>query len=86
MPTFLVESYAPRISEQTCARLEQEAREAVRELAAEGRQIAYLSSIFIREDETCFHLFEAPSARAIAELSRRAGHAEGRVVEAVEGR
>jgi hypothetical protein len=81
MPRFLVEAYAPRINKQTCAQLEQHAREAVRALAAEGRQIAYLSSIFIREDETCFHLFEAGSAADVEAVSARAALSLTRIVE-----
>jgi hypothetical protein len=83
MPTYLVEAYSPRLSEQTCAQLERNAREAVRKLAAEGRQIAYLSSIFIREDETCFHLFEAESADDVEAVSARAALSLTRIVETV---
>ena len=83
MPTYLVEAYAPRISEQTCAKLEREARKAVRDLAAEGRQIAYLSSIFIREDETCFHLFEAGSADDVEAVTARAALCLTRIVQTV---
>jgi hypothetical protein len=81
MPTFLVEAYAPRISHETCARLEREARDAVFELAAEGLEIAYLSSIFIREDETCFHLFEARSAADVEAVTARAALSLTRIVE-----
>lgn len=83
VPTYLVEAYAPGISERTCALLEQQARDAVREVAAEGRQIAYLNSIFIREDETCFHLFEADSAADVAAVSARAALSLTRIVEAL---
>jgi Protein of unknown function (DUF4242) len=83
VPTYLVEAYAPKISAQTCARLERAAREAVRELAAQGRQIAYLSSIFIREDETCFHLFEAESAEDVEAVTARAALCLTRIVETV---
>jgi hypothetical protein len=79
MPTFLVETYAPCGSDVSA--LVADARAAV-----DGDGVRYVRSIFVAEDETCFHVFEAPSAHAIAELSRRAGLADGRVVEAVEGR
>jgi hypothetical protein len=83
VPTFLVEAYAPGISKQTRGQLEQQARDAVREVAAEGRQISYLTSIFIREDETCFHLFEAASAEDVEAVSARAALSLTRIVEAV---
>lgn len=43
-----------------------------------------MSSIFIPEDEICFHLFEGPSAEAVWEVSERAGIACERVVEGVQ--
>jgi hypothetical protein len=43
----------------------------------------YLSSIFLREDETCFYLFEAASADDVAEAARRATLRFERVAEAV---
>lgn len=35
-------------------------------------------------DETCFHLFEGPSAEAISELSRRAAIEYERIVEVLQ--
>lgn len=42
----------------------------------------YLRTIFVPEDETCFHLFEAVSADAVAEASKRAAIEHERIVEA----
>jgi hypothetical protein len=39
---------------------------------------------FLPEDETCFHVFEAVSEDAVAEVFRRAGIGSGRIVSAVE--
>lgn len=70
MKSFLVEVYAPGTSD-------------LPELAAEARAAAhdgvrYVRSIFIPEDELCFHLFEgSPSSKTVSELG-------GRVVEAIE--
>lgn len=78
MPKFLVEAYAGRISESTCAELAARAR-----AAGAGTSVRYLRSIFVPEDETCFHLFEGASLQAVAEASTRAALAYERIVEAV---
>jgi hypothetical protein len=83
MPTYLVEAYSPRLTRETCCELEARARQAAHELAAEGRRITYLSSIFIREDETCFHLFEAVSANDVEAVTARAALPLTRIVETV---
>ena len=40
--------------------------------------------MFLPDDETCFHLFEAVSAYAVEQVSRRAELGRARVVPAVE--
>jgi hypothetical protein len=65
MPTFLVEVYAPRLAQ--LADLEAAARAAAR--GASG--VRYLESILVPEDETCFHLFDGPSAKTVCEAARR---------------
>jgi len=46
--------------------------------------IRYVRTTFLPDDETCFHLFEAVSANAVEELSRRASLGRARVVPAIE--
>lgn len=48
-----------------------------------GDGVCYVRSLLLPEDETCFHVFEAPSADALGEASRRASFPYTRIVEAV---
>ncbi|MGH3041253.1 MAG: nickel-binding protein [Gaiellaceae bacterium] len=83
---YLMESYLPKHQlverEQTVARV----RRAARAVSLEGIPVRYLRSIFIPADETCFHLFEGPSAEAIEEVSRHAALEYERIVEVFEWR
>jgi hypothetical protein len=39
----------------------------------EGTPVRFLRSIFVPEDDTCFLLYEAPSARSVRQAAGRAG-------------
>jgi hypothetical protein len=58
------------------------ARAAADELAGEGVAVRHLRSIFVPEDETCFMLYDGPSAAAVEDAVARAGLACERVLEA----
>ena len=75
MPSFLVEVYVARA---------QDARAAARQLRREAGPVRYVRMTFLPGDETCFHLLEAASAEAVAEVCRRAGLGSPRIVPAVE--
>jgi len=83
MRTYLVETYLPRARagelDDTAARL----RAAAAEEPA-GNGVRYLRSTFVPEDETCFHVLEGPSLRAITIVSERAALSPIRIVEAQE--
>lgn len=76
MPSYLVEGY---LTASGKARLAALARRAHALEAGEG--IRHLGSLVLLEDEICFHIFEAPSAAALVEASRRAGLEYDRIVE-----
>lgn len=41
-------------------------------------------TMFVPDDETCFHLFQAPSSAVLGQAARRAGLDHLRIVEAIE--
>ena len=79
MPSFLVETYLSRAETG-----ERSAREARARLAAAGdTRVRYERSIHVPEDEICFFVFDAPTARDAALAAQRAGLDAFRVVEAI---
>jgi hypothetical protein len=83
MAEFLVEVYVPRTDPAAAERGAERARTAAEQLAAEGAPIRYLRSIFVPEDETCFHLYTAASAAEVDAAARRAALGFDRIAEAV---
>jgi len=73
MTSFVVEVYAPNLSQADLASLAVRAEAATREMEREGIQVRYLRSVLVPEDETCFHHFEGQSVDAIRRASERAG-------------
>jgi Protein of unknown function (DUF4242) len=84
MPTYLVEVYMPRLRGREARASGRRACEAAEALAREGVSIRYIRTMFLPDDETCFHLFEAPGPTAVEELSRRAALGCARIVGAIE--
>jgi hypothetical protein len=59
------------------------AREAAEQLTREGTEVHLVRSIFVPEDETCLHLFQAESIEAVRAAAKRASLRLERVAEAV---
>ncbi|HLG07197.1 MAG TPA: hypothetical protein VI409_00835 [Gaiellaceae bacterium] len=83
MASFLVESYAPDLSDAGFARSVNRAREAAEALRESGVRVRHLRSYVVPEDEMSFHVFEAASVDEVLRAVELAGIALGRVVEAV---
>ena len=83
MPSFLVETFLARGDAGERAARERRARSAAEELTREGTHVRFDRSISVPEDEICFFVFDAPSAREAALVAQRAGLEPFRVVEAV---
>jgi uncharacterized protein DUF4242 len=82
--TYLVEAYLARardseLTKQACA-----AQAAAAQLTREGSSVRYLRMIFLPEEETCFHLYEAVSVADVREAAARAGIGCERVADAVD--
>jgi uncharacterized protein DUF4242 len=84
MGRYLVEAYVPRSRASDAGAAGRDAKNAAEELAREGIHVHYVRTTFLPEDETCFHVFEAPSEEAVTEVCRRAGIGSGRIVKALE--
>jgi len=80
---FLLELYMSRTDGAAVARSAESARLAAEELTRAGTPVRYLRSIFVPEDETCFFLYEATSAKDVAAAAHRAGLRFERIAEAV---
>lgn len=80
MPNYLLESYVSN----TPGALDDSRERAQRAAELGGVGIRYVRTTFLRDDETCFHVFEASSPDALVEAARRAGLPDVRVTEAIE--
>lgn len=83
MAEFLVSLYVSRTGGAALESDTASARLAAEALTREGTPVRYLSSIFVPEDETCFLLYEAPTAGDVETAARRAELAFERISEAV---
>jgi hypothetical protein len=72
MAEFLVEVYVAHHDHDAAREIRHAAQTAAAPSAAQ-RTARCLGSILVPEDETCFLLYEAPSAAAVADDVRRAG-------------
>jgi len=83
VPSYLVETYLARGRARERAARERRARSAAEELTQGTTRVRFDRSIHVPEDEICFYVYDAPSARDAADAAQRAGLDPIRVVEAV---
>lgn len=86
MPSYLVETYLTRGRANERRAGERRARTAAAELTQGSRLVRFDHSIHVPEDEICFFVFEAPSARTAALVAERAALDPMRVVEVSSGK
>jgi len=80
---YLVELYVPRRAQPTLVDAAERARLASEQLTNEGKHVRYLRTIFMPQDEICFHLYEAQAADVVGEASILAQIPYERIVPAV---
>jgi hypothetical protein len=71
LPTYLVEVYLPRSRAAEARVAASRVQAAADQLSREGVPVRYVRTTVLPDDETCFHLIEAPTSAAAEEVSRR---------------
>lgn len=80
MRSFLVEAYAPATT--VVAELHQAARQAALSSTLAGVAVHHVTTILVRDDETCFHVFDADSVEAVRSAAERGAIPAHRIVPA----
>ena len=83
MRAFVAEQYLPSDGAAAAARGADAAGRAAEQLTRDGTPVQFVRSIFVPEDETCFHLYLAESVEAVQAAAGRAALRLERVVAAV---
>lgn len=73
MARFVIEVFTPGLDESGLAAVVDRVRAAAASLRRDGSPVRHLSSIFVPDDQTCFHIVEAPSPDAARVVSDDAG-------------
>ena len=81
---YLVETYVSGVQAQNARAAGRRVRAAARRVSRGGVSVRYVRTTLVPGDETCFHVFEAGSHDAVAEVCRLAGIESPRIVPAVE--
>jgi hypothetical protein len=82
MPDFLAETYAPRGAPGTAAPTDADVAPAG-QASQDGGGVRFLGAILVPEEETCFWLYQAPSAAAVRAAMTAAGLRPERLTPAV---
>ena len=82
MPEFLAETYTPREAPGAAARAGDLARAAAH-AGRPGAPVRFLGAIAVPAEETCFWLYQAPTAEAVRAAMAAAGLRPERITPAV---
>lgn len=81
---YLVEVYASRTRNASIKAAAESASAAAAEISAPGHNVRHPRTLFLRDEETCSHLFEADTVAAVTRALCRPGIESERIVEADE--
>jgi hypothetical protein len=79
----LIESYIPKLDEETAAALSARLRSTVAQLRRDGLPLRWRRSFALVDEETYVWMIDAPDVEGVARVHRQAGLAYDHVVEAV---
>ena len=82
MPNFVVERYRSRADPDSLADVAARLTAGARHVSPEGSSVRYVDTIFLPDDETCLHLFEADTEAEVRAVTRQAGIDADRIVPA----
>lgn len=85
MAAYVVETYLSRQGARDLRSIEERVRRAAEELTRDGVHVRHVQSVFVPDDEMCFHFFDAVSGAAVRAAGERAAIAFDRVSEAMYG-
>ena len=83
MPEFLAETYTPRDAPGSAAPRAGDLARAAAHASGPGAPVRFLGAIAIRAEETCFWLYQAPTAAAVGAAMAAAGLRPERITPAV---
>jgi len=83
MPEFLAETYTPRFAPGTPAPGPGELAQVAAHARGPGGPARFLGAIAVPEEETCFWLYQAPTADAVRAAMTAAGLRPERITPAV---
>ncbi len=83
VPDYVVEFYLSRLDADAVGRAAERARSTTAAMAEDGTTVRYLRSVFLPEDETGFHFFQAASADLVRDAAMTARLPIDRVIEII---
>jgi hypothetical protein len=83
MPEFLAETYTPRPAPGTPVPCASDVARAAEHASGPGAPAWFLGAVAVAEEETCFWLYQAPSAAAVHAAMTAAGLRPERIMQAV---
>jgi hypothetical protein len=83
MPEFVGEQYISRTDPTAVRHSVGAARRAAKQVTRDGASVRLVGSVFVPDDETCIHLYEADSIQCVRRAAAYAGLRLERIAPAV---